>query len=113
MMLALPMTRVAGLTTLIMLLLNYGGMNEVAAGEPFVIAASPSLAAPVEALAHAFETTHPDVGVRIFFDTGLALRQTIAGMENSPKGQYFIGTGPIHVVAPGGDELITRLEQKY
>jgi molybdate transport system substrate-binding protein len=34
-------------------------------------------------------------------------------MENSPIGQYFIGSGPIHLVAPGGDELITRLEQKY
>ncbi len=28
-------------------------------------------------------------------------------------GQYFIGRGPIHLVAPGGDELIKRLQQKY
>ena len=34
-------------------------------------------------------------------------------MENHPTGQYFIGSGPIHIIAPGGDELITRLEQKY
>src|SRR5262245_4066543 len=112
-MLALPMTRVAGLTALIMLVLTHGVVNKVVAGEPFVIAGSPSLAAPLQALARAFEKTHPDVTVRIYFDDGLSLRQTIAGMENSPKGQYFIGTGPIHLVAPGGDELITRLEQKY
>jgi molybdate transport system substrate-binding protein len=34
-------------------------------------------------------------------------------MENNPRGQFFIGSGPLHLVAPGGDELITRLEQKY
>lgn len=28
-------------------------------------------------------------------------------------GEFFIGRGPIHLVAPGGDELITRLEMKY
>lgn len=28
-------------------------------------------------------------------------------------GQYFIGTGPIHLVAPGGDELIDRLRVRY
>jgi molybdate transport system substrate-binding protein len=37
----------------------------------------------------------------------------IAGMENSMVGQYFIGRGPIHLVAPGGDEVITRLQMKY
>jgi molybdate transport system substrate-binding protein len=51
--------------------------------------------------------------VRIYFDSGFDLRRTIAGMENNPRGNYFIGTGPIHLVAPGGDELIIRLEQKY
>lgn len=82
--------------------------------EPLVIAASPSMKAPVETLAHAFEATHPDVKVRVYYDTGLELRWTIAGMENK-VGQktYFIGTGPIHLIAPGGDELLTRLEQKY
>ena len=83
------------------------------ATEQFVIAASPSLRIPVEALGRQFEKRHTDVTVRLYFDSGLDLRRTIAGMENSPVGQYFIGSGPIHLVAPGGDELITRLEQKY
>jgi molybdate transport system substrate-binding protein len=83
------------------------------ASEPLVIAASPSLAQPLKALAAAFERLHPDVKVRLYFDSGLDLRRTIAAMENDPSGQYFIGTGPIHLVAPGGDELITRLEQRY
>lgn len=82
--------------------------------ESFVIAASPSMRGPVEALSREFEKTHPNVKVRIYYDTGLELRWTIAGMENksTPK-NYFIGSGPIHVIAPGGDELITRLETKY
>lgn len=84
------------------------------AAEPLVIAASPSMKTPVEVLARAFEATHPDVKVRIYYDTGLELRWTIAGMENkSGQKTYFIGSGPIHVIAPGGDELLTRLEQKY
>jgi len=81
--------------------------------EQLVIAASPSLASPLTALGRLFESTHPDVRVRLYFDSGLDLRRTIAGMENSTRGKYFIGSGPIHLVAPGGDELITRLEQKY
>lgn len=81
--------------------------------EQFVIAASPSMRLPVEALGRQFEAAHPDVRVRLHLDSGLDLRRTIAGMENSTKGKYFIGSGPIHLVAPGGDELITRLEQKY
>ena len=81
--------------------------------ETFVIAGSPSLAVPLKALAEAYEAKHPDVKVLLYFDNGLDLRRTIAGMENSMVGQYFIGKGPIHLVAPGGDELITRLEQKY
>jgi len=80
--------------------------------EQLIIAASPSLRLAVEALGRQFEATHPDVRVRLHLDSGLDLRRTIAGMENSTKG-YFIGSGPIHLVAPGGDELITRLEQKY
>lgn len=81
--------------------------------ETFVIAGSPSLAVPLKALAEAYEAKHPNVKVLLYFDNGLDLRRTIAGMENSMVGQYFIGKGPIHLVAPGGDELITRLEQKY
>ncbi len=81
------------------------------ATEPLVIAASPSLKEPLEALGRAFEAARPDVRVRLFFDSGLDLRRTIAAMENS--GKYFIGSGPIHLVAPAEDELLTRLEQKY
>lgn len=83
------------------------------AAEELVIATSPSMRAAVAALGRQFEKTHPDVRVRLFFDSGLDLRRTIAAMENSPRGQYFIGSGPIHLVAPGGDELITRLEWRY
>ena len=81
--------------------------------ESLVIATSPSAAIPIEALSKQFEATHADVRVRLYLESGLDLRRTIAGMENNPQGQYFIGSGPIHLVAPGGDELITRLEQKY
>jgi len=83
------------------------------ATEQLVIATSPSMRIPVEALGRQFEQTHPDLRVRLYFDSGLDIRRTIAGMENSPIGQYFIGSGPIHLVAPGGDELITRLEWRY
>lgn len=100
-------------TLFVAIVLMAGGIHSASAGEPLVIAASPSMAAPLEALGQAFEKTHPDVKVRVYFDSGLDLRRTIAGMENNPRGNYFIGTGPIHLVAPGGDELITRLEQKY
>ena len=88
-------------------------MSPVSATEQLVIATSPSMRTAVEALGRQFEKTHPDVRVRLYFDSGLDLRRTIAGMENSPIGQYFIGSGPIHLVAPGGDELITRLEWRY
>jgi molybdate transport system substrate-binding protein len=83
------------------------------AAEPFVIAGSPSLKQPLEALGRAFETTHPEVSVKLYLNTGLDLRQTIAAMENSMIGQYFIGRGPIHLIAPGGDELIRRLQARY
>ena len=85
----------------------------VEAGETFIIAASPSLKNVLERLGDGFEKSHPGVHVQIYFDSGLGLRQTVAGMENSMIGRYFIGTGPIHLIAPGGDELISRLEAKY
>jgi molybdate transport system substrate-binding protein len=81
--------------------------------ELLVIAASPSVKSAVEALGRAYETGHPEVNVLVYVENGLDMRRTIASMENSMVGQYFIGTGPIHLIAPGGDELITRLEQKY
>lgn len=79
--------------------------------EPLVIAASPSVKLPLEALSRAFESLHPDVTVQISYDTGLQLRQRIAAIENS--GRYSIASGPVHLVAPAVDELITRLESKY
>lgn len=81
------------------------------ASRPLVIVTSPSVKDAIEALGQAFEQAHPDVRVQVSVDTALDLRRTIAGMEN--KGTFFIGSGPIHLVAPGGDEVITRLEQKY
>lgn len=80
--------------------------------EQFVIATSPSVRAPVEALSRLFEASHPHVKVKLYVDAGLELRRSIAAVENSPTGRYFIGSGPIHLVAPGGDELLSRLEQK-
>ena len=87
--------------------------DEGRAERALVIAASPSLAEALKALGKAYEATHPDVRVQLYFDAGLDLRRTIAAMENNPRGEYFIGKGPIHLIAPGGDELIDRLEQKY
>jgi len=81
--------------------------------EELVIATSPSVKHAVEELGRAYEAKHPDVQVRIYLDNGLDMRRTIAALENSMVGQYFIGSGPIHLIAPGGDELITRLQQKY
>lgn len=79
--------------------------------EPLVIAASPGLAAPLEALGRAFEAAHPDVQVKIYFDSGLDLRRTIAAIQND--GRHTIGNGAMHLIAPGSDELLDRLEQKY
>ena len=81
------------------------------ASRPLVIAASLTVKDAIEELGKAFESVHPDVRVQVAVDTSLDLRRIIAGMEN--RGKSFIGSGPIHLVAPGGDELITRLEQKY
>jgi molybdate transport system substrate-binding protein len=81
--------------------------------ESLVIAASPSLKGVLEQLASSFERSHPDIRVKLHFNTGLAMRQGIAGMQNSMVNRYFIESGPIHLIAPGGDELIARLEMKY
>lgn len=76
-----------------------------------VIATSPSVEAAIAQLGRVFEASRPDVRVQLSVDTSLDLRRTIAAMEN--RGNSFIGSGPIHLVAPGGDEVITRMEQKY
>lgn len=90
------------------------GLNGSAfGGETLVIAGSPSLAVPLDALSRAFETAHPGVKVQLHYGSGLELRQMIATMQNRDGSKFFIGSGPIHVIAPGGDELITRLEMRY
>ena len=100
------------MTLLCVSLLLFDGSAR-AGQEAFVIAGSPSVKGVVDRLGAGFERTHPDVRMKLYVDSGLELRRTIAGMENSMVGQYFVGSGPIHVVAPGGDEVLTRLEQKY
>jgi len=105
--------RVNALLSTSILLLGTLFMSATRAEEALIIAASPSMKAAVEALGQAFEKQRPEVHVRVYYDKGLDLRRTIAGMENNPRGKYFIGSGPIHLIAPGGDELIKRLEQKY
>jgi len=79
--------------------------------ESLVIGASPSMKRPVEALGRAFERSHPNVKVKVYYDSGLDMRRTIGSIGNDR--QYFIETGPVDLIAPGGDELITRLEAKY
>ena len=106
---------IRALLALAVLAASITGLQTTAAraDETFVIAASPSLKDVLEKLGNEFERRHAGVKVRLFLDSGLSLRQTIAGMENSMVGRYFVGSGPINLVAPGGDELITRLEGKY
>jgi molybdate transport system substrate-binding protein len=90
---------------------HFIGMTSAWGAESLVIASSPSVKSAVEALGRAYEARHPEVRVLVYVDNGLDLRRAIATMEN--RGAYFIGSGPIHLIAPGGDELIARLEQKY
>src|SRR3970040_1532138 len=86
------------------LLLIFVSVNpSVSVAEPLVIAASPSLRVPLEGLAPAVETTHPAVSVRLSFERGLDLRRTIAQVEN--EGSLAVEQRPIHLVAPGDDEL--------
>jgi molybdate transport system substrate-binding protein len=77
-----------------------------------VIAASPSVKVPLEAIGKAFEAKHPGIKVRLHVEPALDLRQTIAGMENNLKVDIHRGRGVIHLIAPGGDELLTRLDSK-
>jgi molybdate transport system substrate-binding protein len=88
-----------------------GPVRDAGAARMLVIATSPSVEEAMAKLGQAFEASHPNVRVQLSVDTSLDLRRTIAAMEN--RGKAFIGSGPIHLVAPGGDEVITRMEQKY
>jgi molybdate transport system substrate-binding protein len=101
------------LLLVIAVILTGGGMSPSSAIGTFLIAGSPSLGELLQALGTAFEAKHPDVKVQIHKASGLELRQMIATMENRDRTKYFIGSGPIHIVAPGGDELITRLTWRY
>jgi molybdate transport system substrate-binding protein len=76
-----------------------------------IIAASPSVAVPLEALARAYEAAHPQMRVRLYYDHALDLRRAIAAIQQD--GRHFIGTGEVSLVAPGDDELLDRLAQKY
>lgn len=89
-----------------------GILGQAFGDETLIIAGSPSLSAPLDALGRAFETAHPDVKVQLHYGSGLELRQMIATMQNRDGNKYFIGSGPIHLIAPGGEELITRLEYR-
>jgi len=81
------------------------------ASESLLIAASPSVKLPLEAISRAFERAHPGVRVRLVYETGLDLRQRIAAIEN--RGEVGVGSSPVHLVAPVADELLERLESKY
>ena len=96
-----------------LMMLGAGAISKISASETFVIAGSPSMADLLMALATAFEAKHPEVKARIHQGSGLELRQMIATMENRDRTKYFIGSGPIHIIAPGGDEVITRLVWRY
>lgn len=102
-----------GLLLLTAMIVGGGASAVLSASETFLIAGSPSMADLLMALGTAFEATHPEVKVQIHQASGLELRQMIATMENRDRTKYFIGSGPIHIVAPGGDELITRLTWRY
>ena len=99
------------IVVIIVALLTPASVFAEPATEPLIIAASPSMKAPVEALGREFEKTHPHVKIKVYYDSGLDLRRTIAALQNT--GKHFIGSGPVHLIAPGGDELIKRLEQRY
>ncbi len=82
----------------------------VSLAEPLVILASPSVRVPLEGLARAFEAVYPAVSVQLSFEREFEIRQTIAQVEN--QGSLAIEPRPLHLVAPGDDELVTRLAQK-
>ena len=105
----------SGLTGLLVIavILTGGAMSPIPASETFLIAGSPSIGDLLKALGTAFEAKHPELKVQIHQASGLELRQMIATMENRDRNKYYIGSGPIHIVAPGGDELITRLAWRY
>jgi molybdate transport system substrate-binding protein len=85
------------------------GADSAGPVEPLVIAVSPSVHDAVEALARAFEAAHPGVQVRLSVHGGLELRRMIAAVHHD--GRHTVERGVIHLVAPGSDELLDRLER--
>ena len=106
-------TRGLGIMLMIAIIVAGGATSPIPAAETFLIAGSPSIGDLLKALGTAFEAKHSELKVQIHQASGLELRQMIATMENRNRDKYFIGSGPIHIVAPGGDELITRLAWRY
>lgn len=96
---------------LLMVLFLWIGVEQGSA-ETLVILSSPGLAAPLQALGSAFEATQSGVWVRVVVEEALDMRRRIAAVENQPSWAEAGLRGPIHLIAPGGDELIARLEQK-
>ncbi len=80
-----------------------------AATRALVIAASPTVVEPIRALGEAFEVLQPGVSVQVIVLPVLDLRRTIAAVENHPALEMGMPKGPMHLVAPGGDELLKRL----
>ena len=101
----------AGWATLGMAVVCLGGQSAPVAAADLIIAASPSVAVPLEAVARAFEAAHPEIRVRLYYDRALDLRRAIASIQQD--GRHFIGNGEISLIAPGDDELLDRLTQKY
>lgn len=83
-----------------------------AGAESLVIATSRSVKAPLEEIGRAFEAQYPDVRIRLHVEPALDLRRTIGSMENTLMVDVHPGRGLIHLIAPGGDELIARLDSK-
>lgn len=107
------MRQLVGVVLAVVVVLGTFGVPGALATEPesLVILASPSLKVPLEAISHAFEATHQDVRVQLHYESIIDLRRTIAQMQNN--GRHHIESGPFHILAPGGAELIARMEQKY
>lgn len=112
-MMGCQMHQPVGVVLALGIVLSMLGVPAVSAAEPesLVILASPSLKVPLEAIGHVFEATHPNVRVKLHYESAVDLRRTIARMQNT--GRHHIESGPFHILAPGGAELITRMEQKY
>lgn len=79
--------------------------------EPLVILTSPRLEKPLVGLAVSFESSHPDVHIKILLDSGLGLRGTVARLQNA--GLYGVESGVVHIVAPADQQLLDRLEDRH